>query len=413
MLKRLKHRFVAISMVLVFVVLVFFYLTVCASVVLKFNKDIEEVLRDYATATILGPYPNIGEKDEANSLIALYSGNVCVVSFSSASGEIKELEMSRAHISQNILQYSVDAALRSEDVFGHINGVNLFYYKDQTMIGSQISFADSTQYFAYMEQMLIVGGVMCGFALIVLFFICNGLANMCLKPVEKAWKQQQNFIADASHELKTPLTVILTNGNILEAHKNETISNQIKWVESTNEEATHMKDLVNKLLLLAKTDNIKQNNMFTDVDLSELAVKLSLQYDPVAYEKGVTLNTEIEQGIHIKGDPTALNQIIHILIDNAVKYAGLGGEATLYLTRRQNYVYLSAKNTGEPIPEEDIPHIFERFYRSDKSRTSGNGYGLGLAICKNLAELHKAEITVTSNKLSGTVFTVKFKVGRN
>ena len=108
----------------------------------------------------------------------------------------------------------------------------------------------------------------------------------------------------------------------------------------------------------------------------------------------------------------ALNQIIHILLDNAVKYAGVGGEVTVSLKRRQNSVYLVTRNTGTPIPPEDLPHIFERFYRSDKARTAGGGYGLGLAICKNLAELHRAEITAASDETNGTVFTVRFKAGK-
>lgn len=412
MLKKLKRRFIAISMSLVTVVLMMFYLTICAAVVVKFNNDIEQVLRDYANATILDVVPSIGDSDKNNSMIAQYSGNVCVVNVSGISGVIQVMDISRANINADVLEFAVNSVLRSGGTFGHINGLNLFYCKSQSLIGTQIAFADSTQYFSYLESMLVAGGCLCVVAIVILFFISNGLANMCLKPVERTWKQQQDFIADASHELKTPLTVILTNSNILQAHKDDTIENQLKWVDSTNEEATHMKELVDKLLLLAKTDNFRQNNKFSDVDMSELTTRLSLQFEPVAYEKGVALNTEIEQGIHLKGDATALNQIVHILLDNAVKYAGLGGEAFLYLSKRQNYVYLSAKNTGAPIPPEDLPHIFERFYRSDKSRTSGSGYGLGLAICKNLAEQHKADITVTSNEASGTVFTVRFRLSR-
>ena len=120
----------------------------------------------------------------------------------------------------------------------------------------------------------------------------------------------------------------------------------------------------------------------------------------------------------MKGDAVALNQIVHILLDNAVKYAGVGGEAVLTLKKRRAYhlkrfigydIYLSAKNTGTPIPQEDMPYIFERFYRSDKARTAGGGYGLGLSICKNLASLHGADITVSSDEVNGTLFTVRFK----
>ena len=148
------------------------------------------------------------------------------------------------------------------------------------------------------------------------------------------------------------------------------------------------------------------------MEFSDLAMRLALQFEPVAFEKGVLIETNIEDGIRIEGDQTALNQIVHILLDNAVKYAGIGGKVELTLKRKQKYVYLSTRNTGAPIPPEDLPHVFERFYRSDKARTSGNGYGLGLAICKNLADLHKAEIGVTSDETDGTVFTVRFRCDR-
>ena len=112
------------------------------------------------------------------------------------------------------------------------------------------------------------------------------MARIFIRPVEKAWSQQQNFIADASHELKTPLTVILANTNILQEHKADTINNQYKWIESTQVEANHMKELVDKMLILAKSDNMKVNNMFSDVDMSELATRLCLQFEPIAFENG-------------------------------------------------------------------------------------------------------------------------------
>ena len=413
MLKKLKRRFVAISMLLVSVVFIFFYLVTCAALVVNVNIDIEEVLRNYATANIFEELPNIGEGNEENSMLVQLSGNVCVVSVSEITGIIEILDSSRAYISENILEQAVNSAMSSDEQFAHLPGVNLFFYKASNVFGTKIAFADSTHYFSYLKDILTAGTLFFAIALIVLFIVNLGLANMCLKPVEKTWAQQQDFIADASHELKTPLTVILTNGNILQSHPDKTVGEQMQWVESTNEEASHMKELVDKLLLLAKTDNMRQNNQFADVNMTELATRLALQYDPVAYEKGITLTTHIEDNIHITGDQTALNQMVHILLDNAVKYAGMGGEVELFLTKRQNCVYLSSKNTGTPIPPEDLPHIFERFYRSDKVRTSGSGYGLGLAICKNLAEQHRADISVTSNAVTGTVFTVKFRLGHH
>jgi len=417
MLNRLRRRFVAISMSIILMVLAFFYMVTGAVFFVTITLDMKSVLQTYSASPELVFAPQIGVKDDRNSVFALHSGNVCVVETKEL-GHITILDYSFADMDEATVTRAVSYALENDNDFGHINSLNLFYHKHAFGNGTRIAFADSNQYFQYLEVILFDGGVFLMLASLFLWAIMRFLASMCLKPVEKAWEQQKNFIADASHELKTPLTVILTNNGILQSHKDETVESQMQWIHSTGEEASHMRELVEKLLLLAKTDNMSRKNLFEDVNLSDIAMQSALQFEPVAFEKGVSLVTDIEKDIYIKGDAVAINQIVHILLDNAVKYAGVGGEAVLTLKKKRAYhlkrfigydIYLSAKNTGAPIPEEDMPHIFERFYRSDKARTSGSGYGLGLSICKNLASLHGADIDVTSDAENGTVFTVIFK----
>lgn len=416
MLKKLRKRYVTISMTIICSLFIMFYLVTGALFLATLAVDMRSVLQNYSENTVTSIVsPEIGKSDETQSKWTLFSGSVCVV-------EVKEfntitvLDLSRANIDEAILSRAVKYVLASDSVFGHINDLNLFYNKTPSAFGCRIAFADSTQFYYYLRTILVDGGFVMLISAFVLWIIVRFLAKMCLKPVEKAWAQQKNFIADSSHELKTPLTVILTNSGILKSHQDDTVANQIQWVDSTYEEAVHMRELVEKLLLLAKTDNMSQNNMFTDIDLSELSMRLALQYEPVAFENGVILNTDIDDNIHILGDTVALNQIIHILIDNAIKYCGENGQINFSLKKRHGhslrknngYVYLTMQNTGTPIAKEDLPHLFERFYRSDKAR-SGGGYGLGLSICKNLAELHNANISVTSDEENGTVFTVRFK----
>lgn len=417
MLNRLRRRFVAISMSIILMVLAFFYIVTGAVFFVTITLDMKSVLQTFSASPESVFAPQIGLNDDKSSLFALHSGNVCVVEAKEL-GSITILDFSRADMDDGTVSRAVTYALDNENDFGHINSLNLFYHKYSFPNGTRIAFADSMQYFQYLEAILFDGGIFLIFSSFVLWGIMRFLASMCLKPVEKAWEQQKNFIADASHELKTPLTVILTNNGILQSHKDESVESQMQWINSTGDEASHMRELVEKLLLLAKTDNMSRKNLFEDVNLSDIAMQSALQFEPVAFENGVTLVSDIEKNIHIKGDAVALNQIVHILLDNAVKYAGVGGEAVLTLKKRRAYhlkrfigydIYLSAKNTGTPIPEEDMPHIFERFYRSDKARTAGGGYGLGLSICKNLAALHGADIDVTSDAANGTIFTVIFK----
>lgn len=410
MIKKLKRRVVTISMVLISVVVALFYFVACAAIALEIRYDVQNVLEDSADAGAFNFLPSIDSGDMDG--YGIYYGNICVARFDSMSNTVRICEGSSAFLTDDVLIRAVSRALDEGEKFGRFSDPGLFFYRADDAFGSNIAFTSTAQYDSQVKSLLQTGGVAFACTVFVLFLINLFISNLSMKPVERAWEQQQNFIGDASHELKTPLTVILTNGNILMAHPDDTIRQQHKWVESTNEEAAHMKDLVEKLLILAKTDNMRQSKLFSDVDFSDLAMRLALQFEPVAYEKGVTIHSQIESGIHLTGDQTALNQIVHILLDNAVKYAGLGGEVDFSLSRKQNYVFLSTRNTGAVIPPEDLPHIFERFYRSDKARTSGNGYGLGLAICKNLAELHKATVSVTSDAENGTVFTVKFKSGR-
>ena len=417
MLNKLRRRFVAVSMSIILMVLAFFYIVTGAVFFMTITLDMKSVLQTYSASPESVFAPQIGIGDEQSSLFALHSGSVCVVEVREF-GNISILDFSYADMNENTVSRAVGYALDRQEDFGHINALNLFYHKHSLANGTRIAFADSKQYFQYLEAILFDGGIFLMLSSVVLWVIMRFLASMCLKPVEKAWEQQKNFIADASHELKTPLTVILTNTGILQSHKDESVESQMQWIHSTGEEASHMRELVEKLLLLAKTDNMSRKNLFEDINLSDIVMQSALQFEPVAFEKGVTLVTDIEKNIHIKGEAVALNQIVHILLDNAVKYAGVGGEAVLSLKKRRAYhlkrfigydIYLSAKNTGTPIPEEDMPYIFERFYRSDKARTAGGGYGLGLSICKNLASLHGADIDVTSDSENGTEFTVTFR----
>ncbi len=408
MIKKLRKRFVRLSMALISVVLIVFYLFTMLVVFLRETENVQETLKNYSSESYYSQYFDLGVTDESVNRFAIDSGSICVVSVD-AYGRIRVLDIARGRIAEELLKPIVDHIVEGQVQFGILLNYNLLYYKTPIGSGYHIAFADSSRYMIYMRDMLYADGIIFLIVLFVLLFIIHQLAKIFIKPVQKAWEQQQNFIADASHELKTPLTVILTNCDILQTHPDSTLQEQMKWIESTNEEAVHMKEMVNKMLILAKSENMKPARITDYFNISELATKVVLQFDPVAYEAGVALDSKIEDDIEIKADPTAVNQIIHILVDNAVKYAGFGGVVTFRLYRVKNKVFLSTNNTGDPIPEEDLPHLFERFYRSDKARTAGTGYGLGLSICKSLAEQQKALITVSSSKDAGTNFTVIFR----
>ncbi len=320
-------------------------------------------------------------------------------------------------MADDVLTAAISSVLAADTFEGWLNDMSLIYRTEQYYDSTRIAFADLTSFVDSIKTGFINLGSICIIVFVVFFFISNFLASMAFKPAEKAWEQQQHFLADASHELKTPLTVILANNNILLSHDDTTIAEQRKWVESTQAEAEHMKKLVDELLFLAKSDAAKSEIPKEPVDLSELAWSNMLQFEPVAFERGVQFDGNIQNGLVTIGDRTQLNQLIHILFDNAIKYAGVGGQVdwslekyTIGKTKMQNYARLCVHNTGKPIPSEDLPHIYERFYRSDRARSAGSGYGLGLAIAKSICEVHEADILVESTAEKGTTFTVKFKI---
>ena len=247
-------------------------------------------------------------------------------------------------------------------------------------------------------------------ALILLFLISLFLAGWALRPVERAWDQQRQFVSDASHELKTPLTVILANLDILRRHEGDSIRAQRKWLDSSEAEAQHMKQLVEDLLTLARLDEAGHTAplpAMCAVDLTDAVLSSLLTFEPVAFEQGLRLDSSLEPGICVNGDEARLRQLTTILLDNACKYAGKGGSVTVSLTASGDKARLSVSNTGDVIPPEQLRHLFERFYRADPARPGGQtGYGLGLAIASGIAQLHSGRITALSDAEHGTVFSV-------
>jgi len=273
----------------------------------------------------------------------------------------------------------------------------------------RIAFADLGWETASLRNLSLLSLLVWALAMVGLFFVSLVLSSVALRPAERAWQQQRQFVADASHELKTPLTVILANTGLVLSHPEDTVAAQSKWLEYTHDEAEQMKGLVDDLLFLAKSDAARQPAARAETAISEVALGCLLPFESVAFESGVALEHRITLGLSLRGDEGQLRRLVMILLDNAVKYAGPGGTVTLTLERHQERLRLAVHNTGEPIPPEHLPHLFERFYRADAARNrSGGGYGLGLAIARSIVEGHHGRLTVTSTAAAGTTFTALF-----
>ena len=229
------------------------------------------------------------------------------------------------------------------------------------------------------------------------------LSRVIVRPVEENVEAQKRFIADASHELKTPLTVIDANVSVLEQSIGEN-----KWLGYIREQSGRMAGLVGELLQLSSLEEDssgKTPQMREPFDAAEAVMRAALPFESVAFERGLTLETDIPDSVEALGSAGELEQLTAILIDNAVKHSAEGGTVKVSLNpltdrhgrKEETKLELRVQNTGETIPPEALPHIFDRFYRADGSRThKDNSFGLGLAIARSLAEKNNGILTAAS-----------------
>lgn len=415
MIKKLRHKFIIINMLFVFVVLVIVFVIVLASYSQTLTTDIHRSLTQAVEDRVKVPKMEPDDsstpikddvavsREKIPKFIAIYAFIMDENGYPT-----KTLQPSSLIDDSDINDIALLVSKAEYEEVGVLNEYNLYYYRHRLASGnSAVSLADAGYYYNSMTTMLFYSFAIIALSLIAFFFISLFLSKWALKPVEKAWTQQKQFIADASHELKTPLTVILANIKILLKKKDSKIDEQLQWIESTEEEAENMKKLVESLLFLARSDAESEQTVVLseDINLSELTETAALQFEPVAYERHITLNSSIEENIMIKGDSSQLKQLVQIFLDNACKYTPTDGNILISLKKNQMSVF----NSGTPIPKENLPHIFERFYRSDKARSDPSSFGLGLSIAKRIALNHGGDLSAeSSNEIGGTKFTFTF-----
>lgn len=256
-----------------------------------------------------------------------------------------------------------------------------------TDIGKGVVFVDgSMSRSSLMQSTTIAGFVLLGCAALVLLLIIL-LSKRVVKPIAESYEKQKQFITDANHELKTPLTLILANLDIaeIELGKNE-------WLDDIRSEGHRMTELVNQLVALSRMDEEGQPLNITEVAFGELVADTVTEFEPLAKERGKRLTASLDKEATHLGDEALLHRLVGILMDNAIKYCDNGGEisVTLHQGRR---VVLTVENTYAAVSEIELHRLFDRFYRADKARKFTGGYGVGLSMAKAIVEKHKGEIT--------------------
>lgn len=251
------------------------------------------------------------------------------------------------------------------------------------------------------KQFFIVSIFIFLLSVIVFTIISYYLSRWMIKPSEKAIKNQKIFVANISHDLKTPITIIRANADLIENEvKNK---KSIKYIQQETEKLNH---LVNEMLTLTRIDNTISKENFKSFNFGDSLFDVVLPFESIAYEKGIRFNINIDEVTDYFGDESNIQKLAEILIDNAMSYTTKGGIVDVDAYENSKTVTLSVTNTGEPISDEKKVEIFDRFYRASKSREStGNHYGLGLSIANTIVKKHNGKISIESKNGKNT-FTV-------
>ena len=352
---------------------------------LKLHAEMYTLSPSYdSTKPPVVPFPGGNNAFSESPMFQLSTFYTVAVSYNGSFIETKN-EPPTVH-SDEELQSLAQRIIKENKNFGTKD--NLSFYKTDKNGYLLVTFVDNTvvneNALTLFRYTLIFGGV----ALVLFFFLSVFLAKKIVNPLEKSYHKQKQFISDAGHELKTPVSVVSANAEMLAREIGEN-----QWLSNIQYENERMGILVGQLLSLARTENITP--LMEHIDLSRLVSGETLPFESVAFEKGLILNSRIEAAVFVEGNTAQLKQLVSILLDNAISHSDKEGEISITLTKEHNTARLSVINRGDEIPPQQREQIFERFYRVDTARNSEDShYGLGLSIAKAIVVSHKGTIDV-------------------
>ena len=405
MLKKLRWKFILIITALLAGMLAAALAVQTVSAARQYREETERVLqavldRGEAALDPLRPFGGLGQDDE------LRTGLPAFYAVADRWGRVGLALGFNAVLDEETVVRAVEEALAAGRESGRLEGLGLRFLIRSGGNRLELAFAGMDWERGAVRRQALATALILAAALPGFFVVSVLLSRWLVRPVEESWRRQQQFVADASHELKTPLTVLLADADILLGHPDDTIRSQSRWVEHLRDEGLRMKGLVEDLLFLARGDAGDRERPRGRVELSQVCEGCVMSFEPLAFEAGLVLESSVVPGVGVTGDGEELRRLCAILLDNACKYCGPGGTVRVTL-EGGGEAALTVHNTGEPIPAEDQAHLFERFYRADAARgREKGGYGLGLSIAAAIVERHGGKIAVRSTAGEGTAFTV-------
>lgn len=387
MMHRLRRKFICVNMAVVLILLILMLMLVMTSTHSRMEHDSIRMMEQIAAdpAFLFRPTE---QKDELNlPFIALILD---------AEGGILSCYGGYYDLSDHIfLEEVVSKARESGQNTGILEQYHLRYLLAEHDTGWILVLTDMTSE-RHAASHLLNSCLLIGFVTLCLFFLVSVLlARWAVHPVEKAWEQQRQFIGDASHELKTPLTVILTDTELLLSERctEEERNNFLHSVRTMGEQ---MRGLVEEMLALSRAENAVAEADRKLLDWSRCVNDAILPFEALFFEKGLPVEASIEARLHIIGNEAQLKQLTEIFLDNAQKYGEPGSTVRIELKRCGRSARLQVESSGAEIANEDLEKIFQRFYRVNRARSMDRSYGLGLAIAKQIAENHKGKIWAES-----------------
>lgn len=405
-----RKRFVQFNMLLIGIVLAVMVAVIAGYMTRDYYTSLRETMEQVVAPLRFFSLPPEGrpEKPEFQELPEDIQRKDILTVFYSREDDSYTLLSNSEVFSQEELPSLLHTIVSQEKNFGILYSQDAIYYRSGKT-PYRIAIA-STDYIVHsvVNLVLVLLAVWVG-AMLLFLLISIKLSAVAARPMEEAMQREKQFVADASHDLKTPLSVILANNSILMETPENKVGDLRRWLDSTQEAAKRMQKLIAEMLTLADVERQDVPLVREEVDLANIAMKADLELESVAFEKNVTLEDDLPDRCMVTGNADYLLRIVMSLLENALKYEPSGGRVSIHLTQSKKKTVLSVCNQGSRIADEDLPHVFDRFYRSDKSRTNSAGsFGLGLAITKEMVERLGGTISVTSSQEEGTVFSVTF-----
>ena len=397
MIKKMRIAFVAITMGSLLVLLAAIFISTNVYMENQSNKQIDDFLSGIAlfdSAPPITPSLPATQPQKNHELIEGFSIKIDL------DGHIIEILNARSKVTQSEAESYADIVIKKGEYSGKID--NYQFLVQDKVYGKIIVFANQGIQNVMLNELKTFSVVIGGISFFLLFIIVVILSKLITKPIETAFEKQKKFIADSSHELKTPLSIISANADVLEMEIGEN-----RWLSQMKEQTIRMRNLIHKLLVLAKTEVVSTKAIFAEFNLSHVITNAVLPFDVLAFEKNKKIECNIAENIMYRGDEDSIKYMVEALMDNAVKYSKENSCISVRLLLKGTKRIIEIFNEGQGVSEDQKERLFEKFYRVDDSRSRDTGgYGIGLSIVKSIVDIHKGKIETESNPEESIVFRI-------